>query len=128
MGVWAVGIIVSHFVGITATSGRRARMLTGWIAKYKTGKQVARYRAELAELVLIITPIDALGLELLTALGLSYFDSADDLATWRRIVERVDEADIRAAFRVEWAAHMRGLELLGRLLDGLGAVSSEVKK
>ncbi len=116
---------MSHFVGITATAGRRARMLTGWINKYKTGKQATRYRAELAELVLIITPTDALGLELLAALGLSYFDSADDLATRRRIVERVDKDDIRAAFRVEWAAHTRGLELLGRLLDGLGVVLAD---
>ena len=116
-----MGVIVSHFVGITATAGRRAEMLTGWIAKYKTGKQVMRYKAELAELVLAIAPTDALGLELLAALGLSYFDSADDLATWRRVVERVDEADIRAAFRVEWAAGARGVELLGRLLNGLDA-------
>ena len=51
---------MTHYIGIAATAGRRVEMLTGWIAKYKSGKQVMRYKAELAELILAIAPTDAL--------------------------------------------------------------------
>lgn len=124
----------THHVGLTASPGRRAEMLAGWIKEHgsaKTGvivEQVARYRAELAELLPTVTPADALGREILAVLGLLGFDSPDDLAAWGRIVESVEENSIRKAFRADWRKFPkeRDKRLLGRILRGLDPMQEEI--